>query len=527
MIDHKTKKLRVNHNEWILGLLLLLLVILVRLPSIPQPFDNDSGASAYHAQLILQGEPLYGTHHPGHVLPGIYYTYAFVFSLFGKNTQALKIFLIGWVWVNSWLMFQIGKRVKDWPAGVFAAIFFILASASTAVAGDTGETEMFANLPITLTIWLGIELIRKRSHPLAFTLVGISGAISFLYKPVYISSLASICLGLFLFHLMEYSRKSWLELAQKAIAILLGVLLVFGLVIAYFTSVGFLSRFLLAITLGSEYISQTNTVPFYFTFLIAPILLARANIMIVLLGIYGAIRQSVTLPQTLKSDRNSGIISITILLWLITSIVAAGFSKLSFPHYSLLALPPLALLSSIEISTLFINFQPNQFVLTSRKVLIGIALLLAVLITSIFSARDYIGGFLRYSASQISLEEFVSEDTMMGIDRINAVHIAEYIQTHTNLDDYIFNWTDEAEIYFLSGRRSSSDSILPIYISRLGPPERVFTAKPKYILVGRVLMTGIYFDRNVIPNWLLEELTKSYQLETTLGNHQIYRRNRP
>jgi hypothetical protein len=127
----------------------------------------------------------------------------------------------------------------------------------------------------------------------------------------------------------------------------------------------------------------------------------------------------------------------------------------------------------------------------------------------------------------MSLEEFVSKDTMMGTDRVNAIHIAEYIQAHTTFDDRIFNWSDEAEIYFLSNRRSSSDSILPIYISRLGPPERVFTARPKYILVGRVLMTGIYFDRNVTPDWLSKELAQSYKLETTLGNHQIYRRIAP
>ena len=58
-----------NQRFWLLGVLLL--AILLRIPSLDMLIDNDGGARAYHARLILAGEPLYGTHHTGHHMPAI------------------------------------------------------------------------------------------------------------------------------------------------------------------------------------------------------------------------------------------------------------------------------------------------------------------------------------------------------------------------------------------------------------------------------------------------------------------------
>ena len=516
------KKFQIFQNEWVIGLLLLTMVVLARLPSVPQSFDNDSGGSAYHGQLILQGEPLYGSHHPGHQLPGVYYTYAFIFGLLGNTTPALKIFLIGWVWLNACLMYRIGRQLRGKFVGVLAAVFFILVSAATSIAGDTGEIEMFANLPLTLTIWLGLEFIQKRRPPAAFALVGISGAISFLYKANYLSTLGSVCAGLLLLAVLEGRREAWLELLKRAAAILLGMALTLSPVIAYFAGVGVLPRLWLVFSLGAEYMVRNNSIPLVYIFLIAPVLVARANALLVLLGLFGAGRALFSLPKIFKDGQQKGVFTVILLLWLFSSIVAAGISRLFFPHYTLLAVPPLAMFVAMEIAELF-ERRPEPAVLTQRKRFLGTVLLLAVLVNSFFSAREYIGGYLGYASGQISLDEFVSKDTMMGPDRIDAIQLATYLRAHTSPQDTIFDWTDEAEIYYLSGRRSSSENIWPPDIALLGPPERVFTSRPKYIVVGRT-----YFDRGVVvPDWLAKELASSYRLETTLASYQVYRRIAP
>jgi hypothetical protein len=77
-----------NH-QWAIIIGLFILVVLLRLPSIEEPFEIDSGVSAYHARLILQRKPLYSTHHPAHHLLAADYTYALVFLLFGDSARSV------------------------------------------------------------------------------------------------------------------------------------------------------------------------------------------------------------------------------------------------------------------------------------------------------------------------------------------------------------------------------------------------------------------------------------------------------
>ena len=81
-------------RELAIILALLLLVVLLRLPFVGQPFENDSSAIAYNARLISRGEPLYGSHHPTHHMPAVYYTYAAAFTLFGDQVESVKALLI-------------------------------------------------------------------------------------------------------------------------------------------------------------------------------------------------------------------------------------------------------------------------------------------------------------------------------------------------------------------------------------------------------------------------------------------------
>jgi len=55
------------------------------------------------------------------------------------------------------------------------------------------------------------------------------------------------------------------------------------------------------------------------------------------------------------------------------------------------------------------------------------------------------------------------------------------------------------------------------YVSATGPPERIFNARTKYIIVDNAKI----FSR---PAWLLTGLEQNYQLETTINGMEIYRR---
>ena len=101
-----------NRNLYVI-IGLAILVSILRLPTLEEPFDIDSGANAYHARLIFRGEPLYSTHHTAHHLPGVYYTYVLAYMIFGDSIWSVKIFLIPWTILTAFFIYKIGFRLRD------------------------------------------------------------------------------------------------------------------------------------------------------------------------------------------------------------------------------------------------------------------------------------------------------------------------------------------------------------------------------------------------------------------------------
>src|SRR5512145_946563 len=102
-----------KRQSWFLLIALALTLILVRLPSFEMPLDPDSGANAFFARHMLQGETLYAKFHPAHQLPGIYYTFEIAFRLFGDNPLAPKYFLFPWALACAYLMYWMGRSFFD------------------------------------------------------------------------------------------------------------------------------------------------------------------------------------------------------------------------------------------------------------------------------------------------------------------------------------------------------------------------------------------------------------------------------
>ncbi len=507
-------------NKWFFGLLLFALVVVVRLPSLEQPLDNDSGAMAYDARMILHGEPLYGTHHPAHHLPATFYTYALIFGLLGDSAVSLKIFLIPWMWLNAWILYRVGSTVKNQEAGMLAAVFFVLTSSMTNTLGDTAEIELFANLPLTLIIWLGIVFLERKSRPIVYSLIGIVGAVGFLYKAVYLTSLAAVAVMMLLNAILEQHRAAWLEFFKRSTAILAGFVTVLGFVAAYFAVLGLWPRLWLVFQLGSEYATQNNDFSAIFIFLLPFLTVGFANAALVLIGFVSVTRTLISLPRVISSDRQKGLILVMGLAWLFTSVIAAGISRYGFLHYGLLILPPLALFVGVEIVEL--RDRVNESEHRNQLAWLPILLVFVVIGNTIYTSKDYLGGYLRYRLGYTTLAEFVGEDTGQGHQRMNIVEVAQYIARHTSPEDTIFAWTSQTQLYYLAGRRSSSNILWPEYVAVLGPPERVFESKPRYIIVGPNPMSA-----SQMPEWLASELTRSYAIETTIGDQRIYRRIQP
>ena len=186
-----------NKSFWqqislILGLAFL--VLLLRWPAFDIPLRNDAGAQAYHARLIFQGEPLYSSHHSAHHLPGVYYTYALAFWLFGDETRSIR--LMAWLWVSAsaYVLYRLGRSLHSPAMGISAALFYSLMSSQRLIMGPAAQIEIFANLPRLLCLYFALwPLGQAVASPLRRRLnwlgLGFFGGLSLLFKVTFISPL--------------------------------------------------------------------------------------------------------------------------------------------------------------------------------------------------------------------------------------------------------------------------------------------------------------------------------------------------
>jgi hypothetical protein len=511
-------------RDWVVVVVLALLVTLLRWPSLEQPFGNDGGANAYHARLIVRGEPLYSTHHPAHHMPAVYYTYALAFLLFGDSVWAVKFLLIPWTVITAYLLYRLGVLLMDRATGLLAAIFYAILSADVFLYGSTAETELFANLPRTAAVLVLTHLLIRQSAAWKFVSVGLLSAAAFLFKAAYLSPLAMVGLALFV-ELWQTRRTAGAWRTPLIRGLWVGVGFVSGLlpVVAYFGLLGLFPRFLLVFTIGREYVNFRHTAtaaqPYW---LLHPLLgLASDNIALLILGLTGLVMIVITaLPRYRDQRSNGALLKFCIAFWYVLSYIEAGITRVVFLHYYLLITPPLALLAAwFLLRTYHVikhQFQPaNRFV----AVLVLTTLLTITLSFSLKKNCRFYNFYLRYKFGAVTYRDFLlrgwSEHN--GAEFVRIQELADYIQKHTSLSDYIYYWSGGVQLYYQANRRCPIDMIWPLYAEATGPYQRIFVPQTKYVIVGE--------SNNVSrPGWLYAELAKNYTLETVIKDQELYRR---
>jgi 4-amino-4-deoxy-L-arabinose transferase-like glycosyltransferase len=341
MIKKPTKKL-VQNQEWVIAVALSLLVTLLRLPSLEQPFDNDSGAIAYHSRLIVRGEPLYGTHHPAHHMPAVYYAYALAFLLFGDSVWAVKFLLILWTIVTAYLLYRLGALMTDKATGALAAAFYSILTSHIYMWGTTAEIELFANLPHIATLLVLMCLMTRHTAAWKFVFAGLLSAFTFLFKAVYFSPLAMAGLVL-LIELWQTRATADAWRATLVRGLWLGVGFIAGLlpVVTYFGILGLLPRLLLVFTLGLGYVNHSAALVCLQDRLLFPLFgLAINNAVLLIFSLAGLLMVALNKLQEYHSERHERPTTLFyVAVWYILSYIEASIARIPFLHYYLLIVP--------------------------------------------------------------------------------------------------------------------------------------------------------------------------------------------
>jgi hypothetical protein len=497
---------------WILFLLFTLLLIIIRLPSLDEPLENDSGANAFFARQMLRGKTLYAEFHPGHHLPGIYFTFELAFKMFGDDPNAPKLLLLPWTLACVLLLYLIGHTYFDEQIGIVAALFFIAVSSQRGLAGMTVEMEHFANLPLIAGIFLLMVLSRRHAPAWQLIWLGVLGALSILYKVIFVSPL--IVAGIAILSMAWITRKEvgvWKTMLSRLIWMTIGLVMPLAIVAAYFASLGLWKRFILTFAFGFNYLDDTglmnsSSLPPPFGF---PLFWMSVNnialLFFGLLGTYYLARRSIPVRST---HHLTGMIAI---LWLVISLATAGMRGGGYPHYVLPVVPPLALLASIGIGEMY-----QRWKLSSEKLanLGSSALISLVVFLFLLSNYDLYREYARYRLSWISHGQFLQN---VYYDGFASQQISNYVKAHTQPDDFVYLWSHHVDIYYYADRLPPLDVLWPSYVGATGPPSRVFNARTKYIVVDIP-------KKGEPPQWLMDGLAADYELEAIIEDSEIYRR---
>ncbi|WP_420641766.1 ArnT family glycosyltransferase [Candidatus Leptofilum sp.] len=503
---------------WLLGILLI--AIFLRIPALEMLIDNDGGARAYHARLILAGEPLYGTHHTGHHLPAIYYTYATAMALFGDSAWAIQFFLLLWTLPTVYFLYKLAfELTDDWGTAVLTALFYAILSAHLQLWGQTAETELFANLFRITAVWLLVVLLKRQKPAWQFVGVGLLAAAAFLYKAVYLSPVALCTVALLLSWWQTRRQPSAGRLFWQR-AVWSGAGFVGGVtaVATYFAVQSLLPRLWQVFTLVGAYSDRSSglneeVVTGAMRILLYPLLplwgLAVNNAVLLLFSLAGF------LLLLLKRPWRKGLL-VLLPVWYLLSFVEAGLKLELFAHYYLLIVPALALLAAWFLRKLY------RDLVGAGKVRLGTAvftmLLFVAILVSLFENSKYAANYLRYQRGQQTVAQFVEMGWPgFGERLVRADELSTYVKHNSEPEDHVYYWSQDVQLYYLAERQSPVDIIWPYDLEAVQNLEALFTPQTRLVIIDER-------REPAPPDWFMAELSTKYQQIAHFDEQLVYER---
>src|SRR5437762_1683495 len=334
-------------SRWV-NVVIIALVVILRAPTLlPSLYTTDEAYYGTIANEILDGGAVYRTAVDTKP-PGMYYIYAGVFRVAGRNNLfAVHLLAIFVVVATALVLRRIGARVAgDWAgawSGIGNAVFV-----HAYWPGDTlgANSEIFASLPLSLSV---LAFLQGQKRPV-WGLMFLSGAligIATLIRQTSAVSLA-VVLGCLAYCWLIARTHSFARILAAGSGVVIGFIAVIAALAWYFQLQGNLyDAYLWAWAFAIRYAGSETTFPYVLKRLVTVHL---AVIFLSGLLWYFGIRQVVETLRCFWRKRAVSPEAILLILWFGLSYLAI-FIGWRFPgHYHLAVLPPLSILAGQAFS---------------------------------------------------------------------------------------------------------------------------------------------------------------------------------
>ena len=441
------KQSRVNSIYWLLGLAFLLGFILVLLlplsPALAPIPGRDSGVFLYTGQQILQGQIPYRDvwDHKG---PILFFINAIGLRLLNGSAWGVWLMVALTLWLSVAMCFVLLRRLFTAWAAVFATI--ALVCCIDLLAFGYNKTELYA-LPLQFIAFLLFYEIEQRGQVgWRGVGLGITFALTF-----YLQQNLAVIWGVMVLYWIAraaYSRL-WSLLFRQLSTFLLGFLAVTLPLLFYFASHNALEAYLsAAFGYNFVYSSDTNLLKK----LVSPIYglyeLARSGITLLAgAGWLLALRDLWRKRQSAMNAKSA--LLLVALVCLPVNALSTSLSGTSYAWYFIEWLPVFCIFTAYLADSFLFHQQAGD---SNRKTTSSKLWITGILAAMIFQTL----GFWMIEDLAIPL---LNPESEAGDP------VLEYVQQHTDNNDYLLMWGVQAEYNFLSGRPAPTRFVyqLPLY----------------------------------------------------------------
>src|SRR5438034_6747452 len=199
-----------SQTRWV-NVVIIAVVVILRSPTLlPSMYNADEGYYGTIANEILDGGAVYHTAVDTKP-PGMYYVYAGVFRMAGRNNLfAVHLLAVLVVAATALVLRRIGARVADDWAGAWSGIGYALFVHAYWPADTLGaNSEIFASLPLALSVLAFLQGLKKPAWGLIFLSGALVGAATLIRQPSAVTlgvMLACLAYGLLISRTYSLAR---------------------------------------------------------------------------------------------------------------------------------------------------------------------------------------------------------------------------------------------------------------------------------------------------------------------------------
>ena len=410
----------------------------VRARLAPIPLERDEGEYAYMGQAILRGELPYVDAY-NFKLPGVYYTYALILSIFGQTHVGVHHGLIVINAATIVLLFLLVRRLMSPAEGLIAAAAFAFLSLSLPALGFTANAEHFVILPaVAGSLLLLIGSQEDRSGVLLWS--GFLFGLGFLMKQHGAAFMAFGGLYLLLHNLIQ--RRGWIRTFGQCVLFSAAAVAPYAITCLYMALMGAFDEFWFwTFQQARDYTGLIDFETGMTSLAYQVGSIGGASIALWLLALLGL--------TALAWDRPARRKSLFVGLFTLFSFAAICPGLMFREHYFILLFPAACVLVAIAcgaLGRLAREIQPSWVApgITAATAALGVA-------TAVFQQADY----LFWQEPNVICRQSYPFNPF-----VQSLKIAEYIREHSGQDDRVAVLGSEPQILFYSNRRSATGFIM-------------------------------------------------------------------